>query len=374
MHNLTLLATCAALAAVLVVPPADNVHAASDDILIEVSGTAAYRQRIALPPDAVLTVRIEDVSRADAQASVLAESSQAFGDRQVPIPFTLAVLRAAIDARSTYAVRATITVGGQLRFTTTRHYPVLTREASNRVDLMLEAVLPGTSRPGLDAKSGPDATAAPSQRWRGAFRYVADAATFTNCADGRQWPVAMQEDYLTVERHYREVRRAPAAPVVITFDGRLELLPAMEGGPREHMVIAGFVGSEPDVACDSGQHLSVANLKDTYWKLIEIDGEKVQLVEGQKREVRITLASQDARVFGFSGCNQLMGGYEQEGDTLRFSKLAGTMMMCAPPLMTLERQVLKAIGETSRYRIDGEQLTLFDGDRVVARFESVYLR
>ena len=29
---------------------------------------------------------------------------------------------------------------------------------------------------------------------------------------------------------------------------------------------------------------STANPKDTYWKLIEIDGEKVTMVEGQRRK------------------------------------------------------------------------------------------
>jgi len=33
-----------------------------------VTGTATYLQRIALPPNAVITVRIEDVSKADAPA------------------------------------------------------------------------------------------------------------------------------------------------------------------------------------------------------------------------------------------------------------------------------------------------------------------
>ena len=33
-------------------------------------------------------------------------------------------------------------------------------------------------------------------RWRGEFVYLADAATFTDCASGVHWPVAMTADYL----------------------------------------------------------------------------------------------------------------------------------------------------------------------------------
>lgn len=48
---------------------------------------------------------------------------------------------------------------------------------------------------------------------------MADAATFTECSSGKQWPVAMMADYPAVERNYREFRSAPAAPLVVTFDG-----------------------------------------------------------------------------------------------------------------------------------------------------------
>jgi Type III secretion system lipoprotein chaperone (YscW) len=38
---------------------------------IEVSGWVSYRQRVALPPGAVVTVRLSDVSRADAPSTVI---------------------------------------------------------------------------------------------------------------------------------------------------------------------------------------------------------------------------------------------------------------------------------------------------------------
>jgi len=119
---------------------AANLCAQPSAGLVTVNGTATYLQRIAMPPDAVLTVRVEDVSRADAPATLLAQTREPFGARQVPIPFSLQVPATAIDPRMRYAVRATITVGGELRFTTTRHHAVLTRGAPNQVDLVLDAV------------------------------------------------------------------------------------------------------------------------------------------------------------------------------------------------------------------------------------------
>ena len=65
---------------------------------------------------------------------------------------------------------------------------------------------------------------------------------------------------------------------------------------------------------------------------------------------------------------------EAVSDELRLSQTAGTMMACMPPLMDLERKVLKVIGITTGYRIDGEQLTLLADGQALTRFESVYLR
>ena len=118
----------------------------------------------------------------------------------------------------------------------------------------------------------------------------------------------------------------------------------------------------------------LAELKDTYWKLIELDGAKVVMAPAQRREVRITLASAGSRLIGFSGCNQFVGACVQDGTALRFTQMAGTQMACASPFMELESQVLKMLGATTGYRIEGEQLTLLAGDQVVARFEAVYLR
>jgi len=61
-----------------------------------VSGSVTYHQRIAMLPGALLTVRIEDVSLADVPAILLAEISEPFGTRQVPIVFSLKMPSASI--------------------------------------------------------------------------------------------------------------------------------------------------------------------------------------------------------------------------------------------------------------------------------------
>jgi putative lipoprotein len=54
-----------------------------------VSGSVAYRERVALPPDAVVEVKLLDVSRQDAAAPVIADATVRPEGRQVPLPFEL---------------------------------------------------------------------------------------------------------------------------------------------------------------------------------------------------------------------------------------------------------------------------------------------
>jgi len=93
-----------------------------------VSGAVFYRERIALPPDARIIVKLVDVSRADAPAVVLAEQEIA-PEGSVPVAFELEYDPARIDERMSYAVQARIEAGGRLMFTTTEMIPVITRDS-----------------------------------------------------------------------------------------------------------------------------------------------------------------------------------------------------------------------------------------------------
>ena len=105
-----------------------------------VTGTVAYRERIALPPTAVIKVQLVDVSRADAPAVVLGEQLIEAGGRQVPFAFEIPYDPARIDQRYTYAVQARIENDGQLLFINDQRYAVITRGAPTEVAMMLRAV------------------------------------------------------------------------------------------------------------------------------------------------------------------------------------------------------------------------------------------
>ena len=362
---------------------------------VTVSGTAAYLQRIAMPPEAVLTVQVQDISRPG--APVLAESREVFGRRQVPLAYSVKAPRSAINPRMRYAVRASISIGVETPFATTRSYPVLTHGAPDQVNLVLVAV-PEVGSPSASASSL-------------RFALPATFAGVLPCADcrGIAHTLTLQPD--GSYRLRRTYLGKPGGPVVEagrwTADQRGQRL-ALEdtaGNKLFFSVLANGVlrqldrsgrairasfnmdlrrtarvdpvsdAARTEQAGPQARHGAASPaLKDTYWKLVELKGQPVAMLRGQEREVRITLARQDQRLMGFSGCNGLGGSYVLSGASLRFDHLASSMQLCEPALNALERQVLDALAATTGQRINGQRLSLLSGDRELARFEAVALK
>jgi len=104
-----------------------------------VSGTVYYLQRIALPPDAKIEVKLVDISKQDVPAVTIAEQ-KITNPGQVPIPFELWYDPAKIDSHMTYAVQARIERGGKLLFISTRVFPVITRGNPTHVEVKVDPV------------------------------------------------------------------------------------------------------------------------------------------------------------------------------------------------------------------------------------------
>jgi putative lipoprotein len=120
-------------------PSAPKPAAASP---LRVSGTVAYRERIALDPSAEVVVQLLDVSRMDAPSVTLAEQRIKANGKQPPFAYELQVDAARIDPRMRYAVSARILRGEQLLFINDTQYPVLTQGGGTSANLVLVRVSP----------------------------------------------------------------------------------------------------------------------------------------------------------------------------------------------------------------------------------------
>jgi putative lipoprotein len=103
----------------------------------KVTGTVTYRQRIALAPDAVLEVKLLDVSRADAPSETIASQEIQLEGRQVPISFEVQYDPTHIDPNNRYTIQARILAGGQLHFISQQAYPVLTHGNPSNLEVIV---------------------------------------------------------------------------------------------------------------------------------------------------------------------------------------------------------------------------------------------
>ena len=341
------------LTAVACREPAQTAAQAPESAVI--SGTVSYRERMALTDRAELTVTLADVSRQDVAATVIAERIIT-DPGQVPIRFELEYPTAEIDERMSYSLRATIHDRGRMLFTTDTHVPVLTRGAGREAKLVLVAVNERAAEP-------------EGMALEGMFRYLADAALFRDCRTNKVFPVAMEGGYIELERAYLDSGIEAGKEIMVRLQGRYLERPAMEGNNNKVKLIVDIVEKlDPENTCAPSLH---AELQNTYWKAVELDGKAVVTPEGM-REAHVILASEDSRAHGHAGCNNFFGGFETRGDKLSFSALGSTMMAC-PEGMDTEQAFLQALGETTRYEISGQFLTLYADDRPLARLEAFYL-
>jgi len=106
----------------------------------KIKGTVTYRERIALPSDAVIEVSLLDTSIQDAAANHIASTTVRPEGRQVPISFELPYDGKMIQLNRMYAVRASIRSGDKTMFTTNTVYPVITKGNPKSADLVLVSV------------------------------------------------------------------------------------------------------------------------------------------------------------------------------------------------------------------------------------------
>jgi len=132
-----------AIAAVLLALPA----AALAQNTSSVTGTINFRQSVTIPNNAVVTIQLADASRQGAPATVLAQQSFSANGAQAPLPFSLQYDKGQITTTGIYIVQGNIKVDGQLRYTTTTAFRVITQGNPTTVGVMMDGVgtLPKTA-------------------------------------------------------------------------------------------------------------------------------------------------------------------------------------------------------------------------------------
>jgi heat shock protein HslJ/uncharacterized lipoprotein YbaY len=299
-----------------------------------ITGSASLRERIALPPDAVFEAVLIDIAIADAPARELGRVRLEPAG-QPPFRFTIPYRDSDLNSRGRYAVRATVRQGERLLFTTDTITPVLEGgpQAGPQPPVTLQLVQVGSHR-----------------QLAGMFRYLADAASIRLCANGATLPVAMEGDFLRLEKAY-----LAAQPAESRGEPMLVRLSAEPGrGPVPTLVVERFLGVHPGQSCPQP-------LRGQLWRLQALqDGQGPSLLTAPERPPELELAADSDQVSGSGGCNRLMGGAVIKGETIRFSQLASTQMACPAEVMAFERRFGQALERVRRWSIDKGTLLLQD--------------
>jgi heat shock protein HslJ len=97
------------------------------------------------------------------------------------------------------------------------------------------------------------------------------------------------------------------------------------------------------------------------WKLTSYGTASSPVPAAEDTEAGITF-NEDGTVAGNSGCNGFGGNYTVEGDQVTFSEIVSTLIACEEPIMSQEGAVLEALTDAVVYEIEGNTLTLTNGD------------
>lgn len=115
------------------------------------------------------------------------------------------------------------------------------------------------------------------------------------------------------------------------------------------------------------------NAMNGVWNIVEIQGNPVQA----ESQPFIGFDTKEGRVYGNSGCNQMMGAFTFSAPNhLELGDMASTMRAC--PDMDTERQVLETLASVRSLEVSGKELLLYSGGkkpvmRLQKRFEVVPL-
>jgi putative lipoprotein len=105
-----------------------------------VNGTVSYRERLILPADSVIVVRLEDITRGQAYPEVIAEQ-RIVPNSMAVTQFSLPYQYGTLNPNATYVVNAWIEQGGRILFRNNKVYQVLTKTApTSGIHVELEQV------------------------------------------------------------------------------------------------------------------------------------------------------------------------------------------------------------------------------------------
>jgi heat shock protein HslJ len=196
---------------------------------------------------------------------------------------------------------------------------------------------------------------------------MADASLFTDCKTSKTYPVAMEKDNISLERAYGEVVEISGENILVTLTGHFEKRKHFDSDTeKEFLIVDKFDKIWPDIGCID--NLGIANLKNTFWSLRELNG--IYRTEFESKKDIHFVIDLENNLKGFSGCNNYFGSTTIKNDSIKFVQITSTLISCKN--YGLETDFLKMMKKVNYFKIYGEFLYFYENDNLISKFESVY--
>lgn len=158
-------------------------------------------------------------------------------------------------------------------------------------------------------------------------------------------------------------------------DHPIEIMLSMAGGHKQSNT-SDSANHEVMSTVDTGLAVvsvnPLADLVNTYWKLISIGDNAITMDSKQKKEAFLQLTTENNMIKGFAGCNNYTGHYQIDGNSLSFGAIASTKKACLSGMDT-ESQLMLVLSNTAYYSIHKNTLTLLNQlKKPTATFNAMY--
>ena len=219
----------------------------------------------------------------------------------------------------------------------------------------------------------------PAEVMRGMYSYMADTGLFLDCQKQQRIPVAMKGDNITLERAYLKKRYLAGKSLLVELDGRIEQRKKMEGdGKQDTLIVDKFLAIKQQETCAGS--VPPSPLKNTYWKLVELEGQHLTdnplWLEGQRnggakqRQMHFIIKAGSHNLTGFGGCNDFNGPVKNTTTEIIMGPFRTSRKACLN--LKIESEFLTLLSKIDHYAIKGEMLELFRGNKPVARLIAIY--
>src|SRR5262249_9488242 len=107
------------------------------------------------------------------------------------------------------------------------------------------------------------------------------------------------------------------------------------------------------------------DLGSKHWQLTNLNGTDV----GETKAF-VEIDPRTGKFNGSTGCNRMMGSASITGQDIAFWGVAITKRACEPDVMKLEGDFTKTLVTSTRYHVDGDVLSVFNGKKKILSFKA----